>query len=423
MRTLEKTLRYPVRSLRLHYSWIVVGVTFLTLLATAGIRSAPGVLMLHLEHEFGWSRETVAAAISLNLLLYGLVGPFSAALLDYLGVRATMATALALTSLGMGLTPLVTAPWQLILLWGVLVGGGTGMTALALGATVVNRWFAERRGVVMGGLSASSATGQLVFLPILASLVAGHNWRWAALLVAGGSLLVLPVVLLLMRDRPEDVGMTPYGTPDGPRPQLAPAASANPFGLAIDGFRRGVRERGFWVLAGSFLICGASTSGLVGTHLIAACADHGIPEVRAAGLLALMGLFDLAGTIASGWLADRLDNRKLLCVYYALRGLSLLVLPQTLAGSEVSRTVFAIFYGLDWIATVPPTVRLTGDLFGRERAGVVFGWMVAAHQIGASLASLGAGALRSLSGDYGGAFLAAGLLCQLAAVAVLRVRR
>jgi sugar phosphate permease len=404
---------------RLHYAWIVAGVTFLTLLATAGVRSAPGVLIVPFEQDFGWSRATISVAVSINLMLYGLTGPFAAALLDRIGVRATMMLALALLAAGVSLTTLMTAPWQLMLLWGVVVGGGAGMTALALGATVVNRWFSTRRGLVMGMLTASTATGQLLFLPLMASIVERYGWRTAVLGIAAVALVVVPVVGLLMRDHPADVGRAPYGD-DGPvRPRAR--STANPAGVALRALARGVRSGDFWLLAGGFFICGVSTNGLIGTHLIPACVDHGIPEVRAAGLLAVMGIFDLVGTTASGWLSDRFDSRYLLFWYYGLRGLSLIYLPYAFDLSFYGLPVFAVFYGLDWIATVPPTVRLAANAFGKENVGVIFGWIAAAHQLGAATAAFGAGAIRTATGTYLAAFVIAGALCVLAALMSLAV--
>jgi sugar phosphate permease len=413
------------KGMRFHYAWVVAAVTFLTLLAAAGVRATPGVLIVPLERDFGWSRTVISSAVSVNLLLYGLIGPFAAALLDSLGVRKTMALALGLVAAGAALTTVMRAPWQLVLLWGVVVGGGTGMTALALGATVVNRWFHTRRGVVMGVLTASTATGQLVFLPLLAALVEAHGWRWAVVVVAGAAAAVLPLAALLMRDRPRDVGLLPFGATAADAVAAPPAAS-NPVREALAGLRRGARSGDFWLLAGSFFICGASTNGLIGTHLIPACVDHGIPEVQAAGLLAVMGIFDFFGTTFSGWLTDRWSSRGLLCWYYSLRGLSLLFLPHALAGHQgrsMGLMAFAVFYGLDWIATVPPTVRLTADAFGRDNVGIMFGWIVAGHQVGAAGAALAAGAIRTGLGDYLGAFVGAGLLCLAAALIVLRIGR
>jgi sugar phosphate permease len=413
--------RRPDRREAPHYAWVVAVVTFLILLATAGIRSTPGVLIVPLEREFGWSRATISLAVSVNLVLYGLIGPFAAALMARFGVRATALASLAILAIGVALTPLMTAPRQLVLLWGLVVGCGSGMTALVLGATVVSRWFAERRGLVLGVLTASTATGQLVFLPLLASIVTRFGWRPAALVVAGAAALVIPLVALFLRERPSDLGLRPYGErPDADDPG-APAGAGNPVLAAIEALRDGLRSRDFWLLAGSFFVCGASTNGLVGTHLIPACLDSGIPEVRAASLLAAMGIFDLIGTTASGWLSDRWDNRRLLSWYYGLRGLALIVLPLCLGSAAWGLPVFAVIYGLDWIATVPPTVRLTSDAFGKARAGIMFGWVVAAHQLGAAAAALGAGAVRSWTGDYERAFLTSGALCLITAGFVLRI--
>lgn len=411
----------PIRGRRYHYAWVVAGLTFLTLLATAGVRATPSVLIVPLEREFGWSRATISLAISVNLLLYGLIGPFAAALMDRVGVRRTMLGSLAAVATGVALSTQISTPWQLVLLWGVVVGGGTGMTALVLGATVVNRWFAARRGLVLGVLTASSATGQMVFLPALAATVTRYGWRPAVLVVAGVAALLLPLIAFLMRDRPEDIGLRPFGA-------AADAAKVTtrvdrPFAAAVGALGDGLRSRDFWLLAGSFFVCGLSTNGLVGTHLIPACMDAGIPEIRAAGLLAAMGLFDLLGTTASGWLSDRYDNRVLLCWYYALRGLALIYLPFGLVDASWGLSAFAVLYGLDWIATVPPTVKLTADAFGRERSGIMFGWIVAAHQLGAAVATFGAGTIRSVIGDYQPAFLTSGAFCLVTAAMVLQISR
>ena len=413
MRGIERIVRG-----RLHYGWIVAGVTFLTLLASAGIRATPGILIIPLEKEFGWTRATVSFAVSINILLYGLFGPFAAALMDRVGVRRVMMASLGLVAAGVGLTTVMRASWQLVLLWGVVVGLGTGTMALVLGAYIANRWFAERRGIVMGLLTASTATGQLLFLPFLASLVVTSGWRSAVLVVAGVALLMVPLVYIFMRNDPSDVGLRPVGA----TADVAPVSSgANPAAAALAALREGFRSRDFWLLAGSFYICGASTNGLIGTHLIPASMEHGIPEVTAAGLLAAMGVFDLIGTTVSGWLSDRWDNRYLLCWYYGLRGLSLLFLPYALGTQFLGLAAFAVFYGLDWVATVPPTVRLTADIFGRQRVGVMFGWISASHQLGAATAAFGAGAVRSWMGSYQVAFMTSGLLCLIASGLVIRI--
>ena len=406
--------------IRLHFAWIVAAVTFVVLMASAGIRATPGVLLVPLEREFGWSRATTSSAVSLGLLLYGLVGPFCAAIAQRVGIRRTMAGAMMTLAVAVLLATRVRAPWQLILLWGLFVGTGTGMVATVMGAVVVNRWFAERRGLVLGALTASTATGQLLFLPILARLAEHQGWRWALYLVGGAAAAAVPLVLLLVRESPADVGLLPFGADPGT--PVAARPTGNPALVAVRTLSEAARHRAFWLLAGTFFVCGASTNGLIGTHLIPACMDHGIPEVQAAGMLALMGIFDLFGTTGSGWLSDRVDGRWLLFTYYGLRGLSLMFLPHALHEQGQGLSLFTVFYGLDWIATVPPTVKLCTDAFGRERAPIVFGWVMAAHQVGAGVAALGAGVIRAELGAYRLAFLISGGMCLAAALMSLAIR-
>jgi predicted MFS family arabinose efflux permease len=405
--------------MRVHYAWVVALVTFVVLLVTAGIRATPGILIVPLETEFHWNRAVVSAAVAINIALFGLVGPFAASVMDRWGVRRVTLAALALLAASVALTTGMRNQWHLTLLWGVMVGTGTGMTSMVLAAVVATRWFDERRGLVIGALSAANATGQLVFLPLLATLVDRRGWRTAVLLVAGVSAVVFAIVLVFMRDRPQDVGLEPYGRlADSGRPAAARALAP------LEALRLAVRSRAFWILAATFFVCGASTNGLIGTHLIAACHDYGIPPIRSAQLLAMMGIFDIVGTTASGWLTDRYSSRHLLFAYYTLRGLSLLYLPITLdSGGAQGLGWFAVFYGLDWIATVPPTVRLTADAFGRENTGVVYGWIAASHQLGASTAAFAAGAIRTARGGYDAAFWIAGLLCLLAGAAFLTIGR
>jgi MFS family permease len=406
---------------RPHYAWIVLAVTFATLLVAGATRATPGVLIVPLEQHFGWSRATISLAISLNLVLFGLMGPFSAALVEYLGARRTMMGALLLVSTGVALTALMQQVWQLILLWGLVVGAGTGMMALALGATVVNRWFTERRGLAMGILTASNATGQLIFLPLLAGLVEAYGWQVVSLVVAAFGLTMIPVIALFMRNHPFDVASNRYGEPGEALPPVR--SLQNPAMMALRTLAMAARSLDFWLLFFSFYICGLSTNGLIGTHFIPLCFDHGIPEVTSASLLAVIGAFDFVGTLASGWLSDRVNNRVLLFWYYGLRGLSLLFLPYAFDISFYGLSVFAIFYGLDWVATVPPTVRLTADVFGREKSGLVFGWIFTAHQLGAATAAFGAGAIRTDTGNYMPAFMISGAFCLLAAVMVLGIGR
>lgn len=404
----------------LHYGWVIFGLTFLVLLVGAGARSAPSVLILPLQREFGWSAATIGLAIAGNIFLYGALGPFAVAIYERFGVVRSVAAALLLLAVGTSATALISEPWQMLVLWGGVVGSAIGMIGLVLGATIANRWFVQHRGVVVGILSASTATGQLVFLPLLAWLVATEGWRLAVVAVAAVALLVLVPVLWLLRGYPAEMGLPRLGESAVTPP---PPAIGNPFSRAISGLRNGLGRRDFWLLAGSFFICGASTNGLIGTHLISACADHGLPEVSAAGLLAAMGVLDLLGTAFSGWLTDRYDSRILLAIYYGLRGLSLLFLPAAFDLGFAGLSVFAIFYGLDWIATLPATVRLSGQVFGEADAALMFGWIAAAHQLGAASAAWGAGLTRTLMGDYNAAFLFAGLLCLGAALMVLFIGR
>lgn len=405
------------RKNKLHYAWIVLGVTFVCLLVSAATRATPSILIVPLEKEFGWSRTTISMAISLNILLYGLIGPFAAGFINRYGPRRVMSASAILVGLGTLATVTIKLPWQLFALWGVVVGVGTGIIALVLGATVVQRWFYAHRGLALGMLTASAATGQLVFLPFLAKLIVDHGWRSSVITMAVLALLMAPLAFFLMRDRPAEKGLLPLGQPENV-PVAAPAVE-NPFVAAISALTSASRSKEFWILAGSFFICGASTNGLIGTHLVPACMDHGMPEVQAASLLAVMGIFDLVGTTGSGWLSDRFDNRLLLFTYYGLRGLSLLYLPFGFVSEGHGLSIFAVFYGLDWIATVPPTVALARQAFGAEKTGLVFGWIVAAHQVGAALAASFAGYIRTAEGSYDRAFVLAGSLCLITAIGVL----
>ncbi|GAB4080031.1 MFS transporter [Modestobacter muralis] len=409
-----------LRTYRVHPAWWVAAVTFLALVGAAAFRSVPGVLIDPLHEEFGWSLSTISAAVAVNLALYGLTAPFAAALMERFGIRRVVVSALLVTALGSGLTVFMTASWQLMLCWGVLVGLGTGSMAMSLVATVTGRWFVARRGLVSGVLTAAGATGQLVFLPVVALVDARWGWRPAALGTAAAALAVTPFVAWLLRDRPRDLGVAPYG---GTAADDVDPVRGNPGRTALRGLSEAVRTRAFWLLAGGFMICGASTNGLVQPHFIPAAHDHGMPVTTAAGLLALVGVFDVVGTVFSGWLTDRVDPRLLLLTYYALRGMSLVLLPQ-LFGTDVqaSMLAFIVFYGLDWVATVPPTLALCRQYFG-ARAPVVFGWVFASHQVGAALAALGAGVIREATGSYDAAWYGAAALCVLAAALSVSVRR
>ena len=402
---------------RVHYGWLIAGVTFLTMLVTAGAVGAPGVLILPLQKEFGWQNAEISSALGIRFLLFGLMAPFAAALINRFGMRRIALSALLLIAAGLLLSLAMTRVWQLVLLWGVVIGLGTGLTALVLGVTVATRWFSTRRGLVTGLLTASSATGQLLFLPLLASVSERLGWRPAVAMVCGALALAAFAVLAFMRDRPADVGQQPFGQAAGDDAANVVAtipAPITPWHALRDASRTGV----FWVLFGTFFICGASTNGLIQTHFIPLCADFGLPAVSAASVLAAMGMFDIVGTIGSGWLSDRYDSRWLLFWYYGLRGLSLMYLPFS-DFTFYGLSLFALFYGLDWIATVPPTVKLTVARFGRERANLVFGWIFAGHQLGAATAAFGAGVSRTALLSYLPAFFAAGALCLIAAVLIL----
>jgi MFS family permease len=419
---LSSAFAAALKGRQIYYGWVVVAVTFLTMLVTAAAMGAPGVMIVPLQHEFGWDNVQISSALALRILLFGLFAPFAAALMNRFGLRQIMVAALALIAASLLISLAMTHLWQLILLWGILLGVGTGLTAFVLAATVAARWFTQRRGLVIGLLTASSATGQLLFLPLIAGLTEHLGWRTALVVVCGFLALGAFVVLLLMRDRPSDLNLPAYGeTAVTPPPAAAEGLSAL-FMSPLVVLGQAARVPQFWVLFATFFICGLSTNGLIQTHFITLCADYGLTAVTAASVLATMGVFDFFGTIGSGWLSDRFDNRWLLFWYYGLRGLSLLYLPFT-DFSFYGLSLFAVFYGLDWIATVPPTVKLTADRFGRERAGIVFGWVFAGHMIGAACAAFGAGFSRTEFASYLPAFFVAGAMCLIAAGLVLTIAK
>ena len=406
----------------IHYGWVMVGVTFLTALISAGTVGAPGVFIVPLQQEFGWTTAEISSALSIRFILFGLMAPFAAALLNRYGLRNVALSAQMIVAAALLASLAMTKVWHLMLLWGVVIGVGTGMTALVLGATIATRWFVARRGLVVGIMTASVATGQLVFLPLLASLTERYGWRIALGLVCVMLGVSALLVLLMLRDRPSDVGLRPFGD-TGTEPLPVPPPNTAPImASALGTLRDASGTRVFWLLFATFFVCGASTNGLIQVHLIPMCADFGIPQVQAASLLAAMGIFDFFGTIISGWLSDRYDNRYLLFWYYGLRGLSLLFLPFS-DFTFYGLSLFAMFYGLDWIATVPPTVRLTAQRFGAERANLVFGWIFAGHQLGAGTAAFGAGLSRTLLATYLPAFFVAGALCIAASLMALAISR
>ena len=409
-----------IRPFGQRYAFVVVAVIFLSLLIAAGLRSSLSVMMLPLEDAFGWRRDVISLAAAVGIFIYGLAGPFAAALMERIGLRRTLLWALVLMSASTALSLLMTEPWHLVATWGVLSGIGSGAVATVLGATIVNRWFKTNRGLVMGLMSASAATGLLVFLPLLAMLAEHGGWKPVAIAVSVAAAALLPLVYLLVPERPSSIGLWRYGA-DGPEPEAA-AVPGNFLTLTLTTLRKAAGTRVFWYLFATFFVCGFTTNGLVGVHLIAFCGDMGIPEVQAAGLLALMGVFDLIGTTLSGWLTDRFDPRKLLGVYYGVRGLSLIYLPYS-GFSATALTLFAVLYGLDWIATVPPTLRLSNEAFGDKSGPLVFGWVVAGHQVGAATAAFFGGTMREIQGDYALAFQIAGMTAIIAAALSMLIEK
>lgn len=406
----------------IHYAWVIAAVTFFAMLTTSAALGLPGAMLQPLSKEFGWTTDQLSSVFAVRFALFGLLGPFAAIFVARFGLRRIMVTAATFIAVAMVLATQVTQLWQMFLLWGLVLGCGTGLTALVLGAMVASRWFTERRGLVVGLFAASTATGQLIFLPIAAWMIEHLGWRYAVIPVFIACITVAVLATLFMRDHPRDVGLRSYGEPEGTPQDAIPATPAplnflGPFKVLAEASR----NRTFWILAGSFFICGLSTNGLVQTHFISLCGDNGLSAVPAASVLSMMGAFDLFGTTLSGYLSDRYDNRKLLFWYYGMRGLSLFWLPYS-TFTLLGLSTFAMFYGLDWIATVPPTVKLAAQEFGKERAGMIFGWVFAAHQLGAAVAAYGAGLTRTLLLTYNPALFAAGAACLLAAAMVLVIR-
>jgi sugar phosphate permease len=411
---------------RVHYAWVIVAAAFVTAVITAGTLGISGVLLIPLEKEFGWQSSDISSAFGARLALYGLLGPFSAALMNRFGVRRMVTIALFIILSGLAATIFVKTVWQFFIFWGLLTGVGTGLTAMVFNATVATRWFVKRRGLVTGILSASNATGQLIFLPVLARVTETHGWRTTIIISCIAISVAVVGILLFMRDYPSDVGSAPYGEtePQEHKPNAAavPKSLWSLLSMPIIVLKEAAQTPVFWTLFITFYICGASTNGLIQTHFVPLCGDYGVAPVEAASVLAMMGAFDLVGTTGSGWLSDRFDNRWLLFCYYGLRGLALLYLPFT-PFTLYGLTLFAVFYGLDWIATVPPTLRLTIERFGRAKANIVFGWIFAGHQLGAASAAFGAGLSRSVLGSYLPAFFTSGAICIIAAALVITIQK
>jgi sugar phosphate permease len=399
---------------RFLYGWLIVAVSFAVILIGAGTRSAPGALLLGMEADTGWSKAEISLAGAAGLLLLGLGGPVSGVLIDRFGIRRLTVVALLLTAAGMALSALSSEVWQLVLLFGLISGFGAGLVASALGPVVANRWFTKGRGLIVGLFGGAASAGQLIFFPVLTSISGSEGWRTAVLVLAGALVAVAIPAALLLRETPAEVGERPRG--EDPSLPSAPTLRADP-GI----MRRAIRTPEFWLLAGTFFVCGATSNGVVGTHFIAHAVDHGFTPTIAAEALALMGLFNFVGTIASGWLSDRFDPRRLLLVYYGFRGLSLLYLPAM--HDQLGVVAFSVLFGLDYIATVPPTVMLTAEVFGRRNVGIVYGWIYAAHMLGAAILAEVAGVIRDTAGDYAIAYIAAGWMAIGAGVVALALRR
>ncbi|MFC7785249.1 MFS transporter [Rossellomorea sp. GCM10028870] len=408
---------------RIHYSWIILTISFFSIIVAGIVRSSSGVFIEPFESEFGWDRSVISLAFAVGLFLYGISGPFMAALIEVLGLKKIMIISMGTLLSGTLLTLVMNQPWQLILIWGIIIGLGSSLFLTVLSPYIANRWFVKRRGLAVGILTASTATGQLILLPILAIIIENYTWRGAISLIIILSVTMFLIIAFFMKSSPKDIGIEPYGDEDGLQEKEGDSRK-NPILIAFNGLFLAVKAKEFWLLAGSFFICGLSTSGLIGTHFVSYCLSYGISLVTAASLLSFMGIFDLFGTTLSGWLSDRFDNRWLLFWYYALRGGSLVLLPFALSeGSVTLLIIFSVFYGLDWIATVPPTINISRQIFGVAKSGVIYGWIFAAHQAGAAVAAFGGGIIFNLFNSYTWAFFLAGIFCVLASLFVVLIKK
>ena len=420
--SLDLTLKRPPLSLPFYYGWFVLSLCFLTTLTSAGVRSSPSVLIHPLEAEFGWSRALIASAISMNLLLFGVASPISGWLIDRYGPRKVMLGSLGLLIIGVSGTMAMNQFWQFFLVWGVIVGFGAGGVGSVLTATVGNRWFVAKRGLALGILGSASSTGQIIFLPLFMAMITYAGWRMGSMALIVVALILLPLIYVFMRDDPSEVGLEPYGAGQPGTASTGAAASLRgvPAKNATITAREVVSHPTFWLLAGSFFVCGGTANGLIGTHLIPHEIEMGIPQIAAASLLGVMGALNMVGTIFSGWMIDRVQPQRWLALVYALRGLSLLLLP--FVQDYFGLIVFAVIYGLDWFATVPPSMALTADTFGKQNVGKVYGWIFLSHQVGAAIMASAAGALRTWMGDYQFAFLSGGVIAMIAAGLALQIK-
>lgn len=399
------------KTFTIHRAWLVAAVTFLVSITAAAFRSTTSVLYMPIEDEFGWTRDLTSGAVALNIVVYGLTAPFAAMFIGRFGIKRIILFALVLIAAGTGLSTFITAPWQLYITWGLFVGVGTGALALILGTAVANTWFVKHRSLITGIFSAANATGQLLFLPSITQYAQTDGWRNAEWVIAGFALLVIPIVLFFFKNSPAEANTTPYGGTLADIPNKPPVTLRGNFEVIA----KATRSKAFWALALTFFVCGWTTNGLIGVHFIPAAHDHGMPVTLAAGLLATVGIFDFVGTILSGWLTDRYNPAVLLIVYYGLRGVALFTVPFVL-GPDIQPPLwfFVFFYGLDWIATVPPTVELCRRYFGLSHSPIVYSWVFVSHMVGAAIASAFAGFIRQFQGDYFIAWMTAGVACLLA---------
>lgn len=408
---------------RIHYSWVILVVTFFSIIVAGIVMSSSGVFIDPFESEFGWDRPMIALAFAISLFLYGMSGPFMAALLEVVGLKKMMVISMTTLLVGLSLTLIMNESWQLILIWGVIIGLGASLFLTVVSPYVANHWFVKRRGLAVGILMASTATGQLILLPALAAIIEHYSWRPAIGFIMVLIFIMFILILLFMKNTPKEAGILPYGQ-EVEEKEKHQAEKGNPIVLAFKGLGEAVKVKEFWLLAASFFICGLSTNGLIGTHFVSFCISFGVPLVTAASLLSFMGIFNLVGTTFSGWLSDRFDNRWLLFWYYGLRGASLVLLPFALVeGSIPMLMIFTVFYGLDWVATVPPTINISRQVFGMRKSGIIYGWIFASHQIGAAVAAYGGGLIYQFFDTYTFAFFLAGVFCLIACLFVVSIKK